>query len=112
LLVEDDPATGRALGRILGRKGCDVRLAPTLSDARSLLGEGPDGIVLDLMLPDGDGADLLRQVRSQGPATRVVVTTGASDPSRLRAVSRLRPDALLTKPIDLDELVRALGLSP
>jgi DNA-binding response OmpR family regulator len=64
--------------------------------------------VLDLMLPDGDGASLLRAVREQSLRCRIAVTTGTNDTRRLRAVTALRPDLLLTKPINLAELLQGL----
>jgi len=106
--VEDDPATSRALRLILGRKGWDVVVAKTLAEARTLLLPAPQGVVLDLMLPDGDGASLLAEIRDNGLPTRVVVTTGVNDPDRLAAVRALLPTAVLTKPITLPDLLRAL----
>jgi CheY-like chemotaxis protein len=62
------------------------------------------------MLPDGDGADLLEQIRDEGLPIRVAVTTGSADARRLRAVADLRPEAILTKPIHLPDLLRALDV--
>ena len=61
---------------------------------------------LSLMLPDGDGETVLRRVRESKQRTRVAVTTGAGDESRLEAVRRLEQDALLRRPITLHNLCR------
>jgi two-component system response regulator QseB len=66
------------------------------------------GVVLDLMLPDGDGADVLRKIREEGFKTRVCVTTGVSTPGWLSRVSALGADCILQKPIDLSELLEKL----
>lgn len=103
LLVEDDRVTYTALRVLLGTTW-DVTIATTLADALRLLDSVPDVVVLDLMLPDGDGAELLKRVRSLRLNSRVVVTTGSHDPARLNALNRLRPHAVMQKPIDLAEL--------
>jgi DNA-binding response OmpR family regulator len=108
-LVEDDPATSGALRVILGRKGWQVVVVSTVAEALALL-DGPSfrWLVLDLMLPDGDGTALLRKIRDERLDTRVAVTTGSSDAARLRAVTELRPELFLVKPIDLPALLQGL----
>jgi DNA-binding response OmpR family regulator len=109
LLVEDDPTTVSALRRLLSSRGYDPTIATSLAEARALVDQSHDVVILDLMLPDGDGAGLLRHVRAAGLPARVVVTTGIDDPHRLADVRRLGPAALLRKPVDLDGLLRAIG---
>ena len=108
LLVEDDRSTCKALCSILSKKGWDVILATTLSDGRLQLEMRPDCLVLDLMLPDGDGASLLREVRQLGLPIRVVVCSGTSDKARLEEVANLQPEALLFKPIRAARLLECL----
>ena len=87
------------------RRGWDVTVAFTLKQGILALGiETPEVIILDLMLPDGDGADLLRQVKSLNLGSRVVVTTGVSDQDRLKDVQALTPSGLLQKPVDFQQL--------
>ena len=111
-MVEDDRATRRALRAIVTRRGWDVSAASSLAEAWPILRSGPDYMILDLMLPDGDGLSLLEAVRDEGLPTRVVVTTGSADSTRLAAVRQLKPHSLLFKPVDIDELLRELGISP
>ena len=108
LLVEDDPVSASALNAILRRRGFDVLPATTLAQAMDLLQQRPAFVVLDLMLPDGDGAAVLRHVRKTRPETRVLVTTAVSDPERLRALRALGPDVILQKPIDLNALLKLI----
>lgn len=84
-------------------------MAATLEETWPILDAEPDVVVLDLMLPDGDGIDILSRVRAENMATRVVVTTGSSDPDRLEAILALEPDLFLTKPINLQELLDGVG---
>src|SRR4051812_29090418 len=106
LIVEDHDATRRALARLMSLNGWDVRTASTIAEGLALLTTGPDVVILDLMLPDGDGETVLRRVREAKLPTRVAVTTGEGNEARLEAVRRLGADALLRKPIALDELCR------
>ena len=108
-MVEDDPATSAALRSILARKGWEVAVASTLAEALGLLRSPLDWVVLDLMLPDGDGLALLRKIRSERLSIRVAVTTGSMDVSQLDAVVALGPELFLSKPIDLPELLRGLA---
>ena len=62
LIVEDDCMNARALRSIFTRKGCDVATVNTLKDAIPMLDARRDYIVLDLMLPDGDGLEVLKHV--------------------------------------------------
>jgi DNA-binding response OmpR family regulator len=85
-------------------------VAATLAETWPLLDREPDVLVLDLMLPDGDGVEVLRKVRREQIRVRVVVTTGSEDSTRLECVRTLGPDLFLTKPINLQELLN--GVAP
>src|SRR4051795_9570439 len=106
LVVEDDPTTCDLLRAIFAHLGWQVAVASTVAEGLTLLDPPPDLLVLDLTLPDGDGTDLLRHVRTAHLPTRVAVTTG-HDPALLSAVTNLRPDALLQKPIEVADVCRA-----
>jgi DNA-binding response OmpR family regulator len=108
-LVEDDPATSKALRVIFDRRGWDVLNVSTIADALALLDWNPDCVVLDLMLPDGDGTVILAKVRAENLPIRVAVTTGSNDLHRLKTVLKLHPDVFLTKPVNLRELLDGLG---
>jgi len=109
LLVEDDPATCVALRMLLSRRGYDVTVATSVAAGCTQLASHPACIILDLMLPDGSGTKVLREVRSAGLPIRVLVTTGINDPEELAAVTSLKPDAILRKPIDLADLLQRLN---
>src|SRR4051812_2466873 len=100
LLVEDHQSTREIMRRILGFCGWDVLEAATIAEGLAQLDPPPDCIVLDLELPDGAGEVILRKVRVEQLPTRVVVSTGLQDLARLSEVSYMRPDAVLSKPLD------------
>ena len=72
-------------------------------------GPVPDFIVLDMKLPDANGGVLLRYVRRNNLALKVVVVTGASEPWILSDLQKFPPDHVLTKPVQLPELVAWLN---
>ncbi|MDR3639106.1 MAG: response regulator [Isosphaeraceae bacterium] len=109
LVVEDEPATSRALSAICRRLGWEVSVAGTLAETWLLLGRKPDVVVLDRILPDGDGIGVLKKVRGENHPVRVAVTTGTVDMERYQAVRDLGPDLFLTKPINLQALLECLG---
>jgi two-component system response regulator DctR len=89
---------------------CDVKVAHTLLEAMPLLPMIPRFAVLDLMLPDGGGERVLDLIRRRKLPTKVIILTACRDRERLREVARLKPDLMLTKPLDffrLLEFIRA-----
>lgn len=106
LIVEDDEDTRVALGGIFSRMGWLVRLASTAREGIEWIGSGhePCCLILDLSLPDGDGEAVLAMARSKGLRTYVAVCTGVDDQARLDALSVLKPDVILTKPITANHL--------
>lgn len=113
LLVEDHLGTRKVLRSFLASRGWEVVEAATIAEGLTRLDlDDPYGcVVLDLSLPDGAGEVVLRKIRTQGLPIRVVVHTGTDDGPRLREVSYMRPDAVVQKPIDPEQLC-ALCESP
>lgn len=110
LLVEDDPAISEPLARALGREGYEVRSHGT---GRGALGDiiGADLVVLDLGLPDIDGIDVAREIRSQGSSLPILVLTARTDEVDMVVGLDAGADDYVTKPFRLAELlarVRAL----
>ncbi len=107
LIVEDSPAAARAMATIFRARGWRTTTAATLAEALAGLDDEPDCIVLDLMLPDGDGERVLEEARRRGLPCRVAVATGVSDSARLAALAAWKPEAVLRKPIDPRQVCRA-----
>jgi DNA-binding response OmpR family regulator len=112
LIVEDHAETAETLRRILAREGWKTSVATTLAGGLASLNVPPDCVILDVLLPDGSGTDLLREVRERELTTRVIVTTAAGDSDDLEALSRFVPDVILFKPYSFKELRRALEPLP
>jgi two-component system, OmpR family, copper resistance phosphate regulon response regulator CusR len=116
LVVEDEPKVSDALRRGLHNEGFEVTLAHTLEGAlRHLIDEAFDVILLDLMLPDGDGFDLLTTLRSRHVETPVLMLTARDAvEDRIAGLDR-GADDYLVKPFAFEELlarVRALLRRP
>jgi DNA-binding response OmpR family regulator len=110
--VEDDRATHSALRIILGQRGWEVSVADTLSGGLAemeALHSHLDCVLLDLMLPDGNGLTLFEELRSRRLPAGVIVTTGSNDPVILDQIKGLQPLAVFHKPINLTELLVYLG---
>src|SRR5262245_36802103 len=76
LLIEDDTDTGDAMRQLLSLEGFTVDVAKTGREALELYarkGPRPDAILLDLMLPDVDGVDLIHRLRAVSPLPPVVI---------------------------------------
>jgi len=99
LVVEDDDALGRALGRIVRTYG-HMTLATSATDARRLLSRPSTwrAFVLDVGLPDGSGLDLLADARATFPSTPALVLTGRTEASSINAAYDLNADYVV-KPI-------------
>ena len=108
LLVDDEPDFVAAAKEMLQLHGHTVESAERLESARRLLGGvAPDVLLLDLMLPDGNGLELLEELR-ESPVKRVVFITG--HPGIKSLIKNLSGPSVsyLTKPIGSTELLRTV----
>lgn len=108
LLVEDHDTLAESLSRCLMSEGYRVMVAPTLAEARERLRESPGCLILDWMLPDGQGLDFLREFRKSDPATPVILLTARTD--LVDKVLGLETGAndYVTKPFEPRELIARL----
>lgn len=113
LLVEDDPLLRERLARAFTRRGCDVRQAGDLPEARALIAEEtPELVVLDLRMPGGHGLDLVPELLAADPATKIVVLTGYGSVATAIEAVRMGAVHYLTKPADADEILAAFARDP
>jgi two-component system response regulator PilR (NtrC family) len=106
ILVVDDESSMRQLLEIMLRKeGYEVRAVESRSTAAAALAAGPvDLVVSDIRLPDGDGIEILRQVKASSPGTVVVMMTAFGSTETAVAAMKLGAHDYLTKPFDVEEL--------
>lgn len=108
LLVEDDPRLAEMLSEYLGQAGFRISLA-TLGAAalRQLAESSYDAVVLDLMLPDMDGLDVCRQIRTTSDTPVLMLTARGDAIDRIIGLE-LGADDYLPKPFEPRELLARL----
>ena len=108
LLIDDDARLTGMVGDYLGRNGFEIETAGSLAEGREKLkGASFDVLLLDLMLPDGDGLDLTRELRS-APRTRrlpLLMLTARGEPMDRIVGLEIGADDYLPKPFEPRELL-------
>jgi DNA-binding response OmpR family regulator len=108
LLVDDNEALRFGFARYLEREHFIVHEAGSLTSARNLVsGEAFDALILDLDLPDGDGMDLLTDMKASNPDLPILVVSGSSRKAASEC-SSLGADGYLCKPISMQQLRSSL----
>jgi DNA-binding response OmpR family regulator len=105
LLVEDEKPIREGLKDRLEREGFRVADAQTLAEALRALEGNPDLVILDRRLPDGEGLDLVRELRARGRSTPVIVLSARGMPEDRVHGLEGGADDYVTKPFHLRELV-------
>ena len=110
LLVEDNQRISEFVVKGLDELGYTVVLAGNGNEARSLIGEYKwDVILLDIMLPDMDGMELIHYIRYKGIHTPILVISALDEPDdKVKALSS-GADDYLTKPFHFNELVARIN---
>ena len=105
LIVDDDRFIRMALGEAVRSWGYETVEAGTVSDARTLFAEHePPVALLDIDLPDGNGLDLLNELKEKSPETIAVMITGNVDVTNSLAALRGGAHDFIGKPVKLEEL--------
>lgn len=111
LLIDDDLRLSAMVGDYLRSHGYQVSSAPSLSAGRELLArQAVDALVLDLMLPDGDGLDLCRELRSASRtrALPLLMLSARGEPTDRIVGLEVGADDYLPKPFEPRELLARL----
>ena len=105
LIVDDDPEIIRVLEIFLEKIGCESDTALTAEDALAKARSGQyEAILLDIMLPDGDGVDVLKQLHKVSPEIPVIMITGVKDIQIATECMRSGAVDYITKPFDMEYL--------
>src|SRR5436190_6525776 len=111
LLVDDEVAIQRAVAPLLRGRGYDVQVAGTGALALDAVeGWRPDLVLLDLGLPDLDGIEICRRIRSRSRVPIVVLSARGSEPDKVHALD-LGADDYVTKPFGPEELLARIRVA-
>ncbi len=107
-VVDDDPAIRELLTFIVTGAGYEVDSFSSGSEILANSAEPPDAILLDLMMPEVDGVEVLKEVNRRHPKLPVIMVTADNDVRRAVEVTKLGAYDYLTKPIDQERLLTTL----
>lgn len=111
LVIDDEPEIRRALRAGLTGAEFAVEWAPTATQGIDLVTQWhPDVVILDLSLPDVDGLDVCRQLRSWSPVPIIVLSIRSGDADKITALDA-GADDYLTKPFSMGELIARIRVA-
>lgn len=106
LVIEDDPSVRTLVKAVLEHNGKSVSTADTATEGEESAVEGSfDMIILDLGLPDGDGYEVCKNIRSKNITTPVLILSGEQDTDVKVKCLKVGADDYLTKPFNTEELI-------
>ncbi|WP_297743274.1 response regulator transcription factor [uncultured Tessaracoccus sp.] len=109
LIVDDEPSLIELLSMAMRYEGWELSTATTGTDAvRAAREARPDAIVLDMMLPDFDGLEVMRRIRSEQPDVPVIFLTARDGVQDRIAGLTAGGDDYVTKPFSLEEVIARL----
>jgi CheY-like chemotaxis protein len=109
LIADDDRDIRNLLRSVLENEGYEVHTASNGKEAVALLGEKQVGVVLtDLAMPERDGIEMMVEVRKEYPDLKIIAMSGRFAGPVLDSAKRLGANAILTKPLRVDELLKTL----
>jgi len=109
LTVDDEPSLTELLAMAMRYEGWDVTTAATGTDAvRAARAVKPDAIVLDMMLPDFDGLEVMRRIRTEQPDVPVIFLTAKDGVADRITGLTAGGDDYVTKPFSLEEVIARL----
>jgi len=107
LIIDDDPQIRELWRDVLQEEGLRVLDAPSGVDGVQVAKDhAVDLVVTDILMPDKDGIETLREIKAEQPALKVVVVSGGGvtmQPTFLNVAKKFGADATLQKPVDIGE---------
>ncbi|MBI1722432.1 MAG: response regulator [Gemmatimonadetes bacterium] len=113
LLVDDDDDVARVFARALEQQEMVVQRARGGTEAVAMI-QGTQrfaAAIVDLILPGTGGLEVVRALRARHPDCRIVAVTGLDEPAVRAAFAGAGADAFLAKPVDLDAMMKAIGVA-
>ena len=108
LIIDDEEDLCWLLSNALTGKGYNVSTANTISDGMAHLNETPDLILLDLKLPDGDGMDILPEIKRITPETLVVIISAYGSEERRQDANDKGVHSFIDKPLTEENILSTI----
>jgi len=108
LIVDDDKASNRAISLLLSSEGWSTESAYSFADGVKSLKEDINYAILDIMLPDGNGLDILKIIKQDYPHIKTILVTGTYISNPKDFFKTHLPDFFFQKPIDYNSLIREM----
>ncbi|MBF0327773.1 MAG: response regulator [Nitrospirae bacterium] len=112
LLVDDEKDFLEITTKRLTRRGYNIRSATTCAEAIEIIeSDWPQVIVLDVMLPDRDGIECLKDIKKKRPSAIVILLTGHASMQAGRQSMECGANDYCLKPIELDDLIEKIKIA-
>jgi len=112
LIIEDDALLRRGLANVVGRLGCCVLEADNGIEGMKLFRrESPDVIITDILMPEKEGLETIREMRKENPAVRIIAISAGSPMYKmqfLELAEKFGASYTFNKPVSPDELISAV----
>jgi DNA-binding NtrC family response regulator len=107
-IVDDDPAIRELISYMVSEDGYEVEAFASGAEVLASSDPAPAAVLLDLMMPEIDGVDVLKELQRRHPALPVIILTAVNDVARAVEVAKLGAYDYLTKPVDQERLLTTL----
>lgn len=106
LVIDDEPEILKTIQRYFSFfEHIEIQTAASYNEAKKILdSNNPRIAIVDINLPDGNGLDLIKQIRSHSQINQVIIITGYSNLNRVMDALEFGAIDYLTKPLDMDDL--------
>jgi len=113
LIVDDDKPFQQRLARAMEKRGFETVTADGLQDAVLKINQkAPAFAIVDMRLEDGNGLDVIQQIRARRPDARAIILTGYGNIATAVTAVKMGAIDYLAKPADPDDIIAALARKP
>lgn len=104
LIIDDEKEICYLVKRTLEKHGDEVNTAHTVEDGRKLTEEPYDVVLLDIQLPDGNGIDMVPDIKSAQTDAKIIVISAYNLPGEVKKARKMGVDAFIGKPFSMPEI--------
>lgn len=112
LIIEDDALLRRGLANVVGRLGCGVlEAANGIEGMKCFMQHKPDVIITDILMPEKEGLETIREMRKENPAVRIIAISAGSPMYKMQFLDlaeKFGASYTFNKPVNPDELISAV----